>query len=210
MALSLNREWKKQRSASGGVYWFSSVSRLSLALNTKQAYVTSSLDETPGDPFTVSGVEIPADFNEFRRGALLSCWLEKPGDTINKLLEAMELPLQIPAERIYVSLFPFTEKEKPVSASGKSAGDRGGGDGFYEVLLRIETGNASQARALVTLVSMAKIFASNISDDEGPAVLAAVFFANTPVQDGSKLNIKTAPLSEKEIALLFSLFSLYS
>jgi hypothetical protein len=200
MALSLSREWKKQRSANGAVYWFFPGNRVSLALNTKQAYVSSSLSETPCDPFSSLGVQVPADFNEFRRDALLSCWLEKPGDTIDKLLEAMELPLRIPAERVYVSLFPFAGN----AASEKTAGPR------YEALLRIEAGSASQARALLTLISMAKIFASNASGSEGPAVLAAVFFANPPVQDGSRLNIKTAPLTEKEIALLFSLFSVYS
>jgi hypothetical protein len=202
MALSLSREWKKQRSPGGAVYWFFPGNRISLALNTKQAYVSSSLSENPCDPFTVSGPELPPDFNEFRRGALLSCWLEKPGNTLNRLLEAMELPLQIPAERVYVSLFPFAEKETPEKPAG--------GSHRYEALLRIETAGASQARALVTLISMAKIFASNAADDGGPAVLAAVLFANPPVQDGSRLNIKTAPLSEKEIALLFSLFSVYS
>ncbi|MDR1587030.1 MAG: hypothetical protein LBS57_06220 [Treponema sp.] len=204
MAISLSREWKKQRSAGGAVYWFSAGNRISLALNTKQAYVSSSLSETPSDPITVSGPELPPDFNEFRRGALLSCWLEKPGDTINQLFKAMDLPLQIPAERVYLSLFPFTGADE--AASQKPAGD----GSRYEALIRIEASGASQARALATLISMAKIFASNVSGDEGPVVLAAVFFANPPVQDGSRLNIKTAPLSKKEIALLFSLFSIYS
>jgi hypothetical protein len=203
MALNLSREWKKQRSASGAVYWFFPGNRVSLALNTRQAHVSSSLSEKPCDPFSSFGVAAPPDFNEFRRGALLSCWLEKPGDTLNRLLEAAGLPLRIPAERVYASLFPFAGEE---AASGKAAGD----GPRYEALLRIEASGASQARALVALISMAKVFASNESGGDGAPAQAAVLFANPPVQDGSGINIKTAPLSEKEIALLFSLFSVYS
>jgi hypothetical protein len=212
MALNLSREWKKQRSVTGAVYRFSPISRVSLALNTGQAYAASSLSENPCDPFTVSGTEAPPDFNEFRTGALLSCWLEKPGNTINKLFEAAELPLQMPVERMYVSLFPFAETEDAPPASAKPAigGTEGGGNPRYEALLRMETKEPSQARALATLISMARIFASDVPGNEGFAVLAAVFFANPPVQDGNRLNIRTAPLSEREIALLFSLFSVYS
>ncbi|MDR1319716.1 MAG: hypothetical protein LBJ90_08825 [Treponema sp.] len=210
MALNFSREWKKQRSVTGAVYRFSPASRISLALNTRQVYGAFSRSENPCDPFTLSGALTPPDFNEFRRGALLSCWLEKPGDTISRLFEAMELPLRIPAERMYVSLFPFAETEEAPSAPGTSGGTEGGGEPRYEALLRIETREPSQARALATLISMTRIFASDFSGGEGFSALAAVFFANPPVQDGSRLNIKTAPLRGREIALLFSLFSVYS
>jgi hypothetical protein len=197
MGFGASKDWKKVRSPLGP-YWYSAPSGISISLTAKQAYVSASLTGSPSDPFSAApGIEIPEDFGEFRRGAALSCWLEQPGNRVNQLFEAMELPLQLPAERIYVSLFSVKEAEP-------EAADQ------YEALIKIRTPSVSQARALITLISMARIFAPGLSEADGSAVLASALFANPPVQDGQNLNIKTAALSEKEIALLFSLFSVYS
>jgi hypothetical protein len=209
IALGASKDWKKQRSAGGLPYWFSPLSRISLALNARQAYVAASLSENPGDPFS-PGIEVPPDFDEFRRDAVLACWLEKPGDRLNNILGALELPLQIPAERMYISLFRAAHQGASENGKKESAAGQGADAGGFEALVRIETAGSSQAKALVTLISMAKIFASNLGEADGPAVLAAILFANPPVQDGNKLTIKTSALSEKDIALLFSLFSVYS
>jgi hypothetical protein len=207
MAFGTNKYWKKQRSAGGLPYWYSEYSRLSIALKPGQVFVLASLDNAPAEPFTAaSGIEAPEGFAEFRRGALLSCWLENPGPTVNRIFTAMQFPLQLPAERIFVSLF---------SASGQK--DQ------YQALLRIQTPSAAQARALVTLFSLARAFIAGGAPDEDAsltatatttatavAALTAALFANPPVQDGQNLNIKTTVLTEKEIALLFNLFSVYS
>jgi hypothetical protein len=197
MAFGTNKYWKKQRSAGGFPYWYSEYSRLSIALKPGQVFVLASLDNAPAEPFTAaSGIKAPEGFAEFRRGALLSCWLENPGPTVNRIFTAMQIPLQLPAERIFVSLF---------SAPGQK--DQ------YEALLRIQVPSDTQARALVTLFTLARAFVGAAPAGDAPPALAALtaaLFANPPVQDGQNLNIKTAVLTEKEIALLFNLFSVYS
>jgi hypothetical protein len=203
MAFGLSKGWKKQRSAAGFPYWYSGYSGLSLAMTGKQVFASASTDGNPGDPFTAPpGIEVPEGLTEFRRGALVSCWLENPGPVINRIIERMQIPLQIPAERLFVSLF---------SAAGED-GAAETGNRQYQGLLRIQLAGASQARALMTLFSMARAFTGGVRtgrEAEGPEALAALLFANPPVQDGKNLTIKTAAMSEKEIALLFSLFSVY-
>jgi hypothetical protein len=120
----------------------------------------------------------------------------------------MNLPLQIPAEQLFVSLFPVPPDEEAVSAEDGSAS--------YEAHLRIKTPSPSQARGLVTIFSMARLFASNAAgagDMAAPPYVAAllpILFAHPPVQDGAFLNIRTAAMDAEAIALLFSLFSVYS
>ncbi|GHV95178.1 hypothetical protein AGMMS50293_14980 [Spirochaetia bacterium] len=198
MAFGMSRGWKKQRSVSGAPYWYSAGSGLSVFLKAKQAFAAASVNATPGDPFTASpGTELPEGLDEFRRGALIACWLEKPGPMINRIFERMQIPLQLPAERIFISLFPVPEQERQ-----------------YQALIRIRTPSATQARALVTLIAMARAFGAvptaASGEPDAQTVLMAVLFANAPAQDGPNLNIKSAVLSEKEIALLFSLFQIYS
>ncbi|MCL2765552.1 MAG: hypothetical protein FWD40_09790, partial [Treponema sp.] len=118
-----------------------------------------------------------------------------PGPRINRVLEQMELPIQLPAERIFISLFPAPEEK-------------------YEAIIRLRIANASQARGLVTIFSLARSFMGPSvydEDDESGfmAVMMAVLFANPPALDGRDINIKTAALSEKDIALLLDVFSVY-
>jgi hypothetical protein len=196
MAFGTNKNWKKQRSASGLSYWYSAANRLSVSLNPKQAFVTALSGEVPGDPFAAPpGVEAPEGFGDFRRGAIISCWLENAGAVVNRVLTAAKIPLQIPAERIFISLFPAP-----------------GQDGQYEALIRIQVSSASQAGALLTLFALARaLIAGGVSPGtaDGAVPSAAVLFANPPVQDGQNLTIKTAALTGEEIALLFNLFPVY-
>ena len=204
VAFGLSKDWKKQRSAGGGFpYWYSAYSGLSMAMTGKQVFASASTDGNPTDPFSAPpGIEVPEGLTEFRRGALVSCWLENPGPVINRIIEKIQIPLQIPAERILVSLFSIAGEDGAAETA----------DRRYQGLLRIQLAGASQARALMTLFSMARAFTGGAQEGrraEGPEALAALLFANPPVQDGKNLTIKTAAMSEQEIALLFSLFSVY-
>ena len=204
MAFGISKYWKKQRSAAGFSYWHSSAERLSIALNSKQAFVAAWTEGAPGDPVTAApGVEYPEGLGEFRRGAVLSCWLEDPGPWLGLILEEAGIPLQIPAERMFLSLFPAAAQS---AAAQPAAGQQ------YEAMIRMSFSSASQARALTVLLSLARSFMppTQAGTEAGRmSVMAAVLFANQPVQDGQYLNIKTAALTEKEIALLFDIFSVY-
>ncbi|HCC37096.1 MAG TPA: hypothetical protein DEQ14_05515 [Treponema sp.] len=197
IALGLSKEWKKARSQAGYSYWYSQAGGLSLAINAKQAHVAAVSAGVPPDPISHSPpVQFPADFIAASAGSIISCWLENPGTTVNRLFEAMGLPLQLPAERMYITIFP---NENPAQDSGLR----------YRAAIKIEASGESQAKALETLFSMARVFSSQAPETNGVVSLAAVLFANAPVRDGKYLELQTAPLTEKDIALLFSFFSIY-
>jgi hypothetical protein len=206
MAFGMSRNWKKHRSAAALPYWYSAKERLSVALNAKQAFVSSSINDAPLEPFSPSpGVETPEGFAEFRRRAIISCWLERPAAMLRAAFEKMQIPLQLPAERIFVSLFPAAER---LAADGKTPGETESPQ--YEALIRIQLASATQAKALVTLLTLAGGFVSaKTQETDGPASVAALLFANPPVQKGQSLDIRTAALTRGDIALLFSLFPVY-
>ena len=186
MALGSSKEWKKRRSpVSGGDYWYSTQSGYAVAITAGVALAATAAkggDEAP-DPFSAApGTALPEGFAAFREGSVLSCWLDNPGPTISQKLGEMGLPLEIPAQQIFVSLIPAEEQS-------------------YAAHLQIQLANASQARALTMMLALARNF---IPSQTGLGIL----FANPPVQDGSNLNITTAPLSAREIALLLKSFSL--
>jgi hypothetical protein len=208
MALGFSRDWKKQRSkTSGEVYWYSAKEGISVALDQGQAWVLSSEAGVPVEPFSAlqgsnTGIPVPEGFNDFSGGAILSCWLNEPGPLLNLKLQEMGLPIEIPADLIFVNIYPAGEDQ-------------------YEALLRIQVSSATQARALAVVLSLARTFISlSMPDASGgnPAggssanssfeVLQAIFFSNPSVQDDRNLNIKTGILSSAEIALLFGIFSL--
>ena len=196
VALGASRGWKKIRSPDGEWYWRSEDRGLSIAMTTRQAFALAA--KSPGDPKgPARGTEIPAGFNEFRRGAALSCWLESPGSLINQKLLEMGIPLEIPAERVFVSVVPLAEEQ-----AAKPDETR------YEALLQIQLVSAAQARALAALFSFTRNFLPADASG-GSAAIAAILFANSPTQDGANLNIKTAALTGREIALLFNVFSVH-
>jgi hypothetical protein len=198
MAMGTSREWKKIK-YTGAAYWYSPARRLSLALGAKQAFAASWTDDAARNPVAAfPGVELPEGFAEFRRNAALACWFESPAALINRQLKAMNVPLELPAERVFVSLFP--EPGQAAKPGGQTAECR------YEALIRIQVANAVQAKALATLFALARNMLPMETD--GGISPAAILFANPPVPDGRNLTIKTAPLNGQEIALLFALFSL--
>jgi hypothetical protein len=196
MALNLNPEWKKQKTGAGLPYWSSTGRALSLALNSKQIFASSFAE----GPFaSLPGTAVPEGFTAFRRGAVFSCWMEKPADSLNQVFAQMEIPLQMPAERILFSLFPAADSAQN-----------------YMALIHIQTASVSHARSLAALIGLAHNFGFGSSSAADPdaapdlaGLAAEVFFANPPVQDGKNILLKTAVLSKNEIALLFNIFSIY-
>jgi hypothetical protein len=190
-AFSLSRDWKKKKSKTGAGYWRSDRDGISIALNAAQAYVSD------GDPFSAApGVRLPDGFGEFIKGSVLACWLNEPSKPLNEFLSKMGLPIQIPAEELFLSVVPLD------AASSPSESDR-----VWETLIRIKTPEPSQARGIVTMINMARVF---LFSGEGPDDTLSLLFANAPVLDGPYLLFRTAALTEKDMALLFSLFALYS
>jgi hypothetical protein len=204
MALWFSRDWKKRRSVlSKAEYWFSAKDGLSIALDRRQARLVFSVpgaSANPIDPF-LAGKEtvIPQGFNEFSKGAVLSCWINNPSQILNTKLGEMGIPIEIPAELLFVNVESISENQ-------------------YRASLRIQVSSAAQARALVSILTIARAFLpsdTGLSNEPGvdsavdsASVLQGVLFTNPAVQDGNCLNIQTGILSGKEASLLFAMFSL--
>jgi len=212
IAFGSNKGWTKNLSASPGmVFWHSDKAQMSVAVSPSRAYVLAAMTKEPRDPVPLSqGIKIPDGFGEFARGAILSCWLSEPRPMFNQKLREMGIPLEIPAEKFFVRLFPADKQasaSQPASASGPQ----------YEAHIKIVVPSATQARAVANVISFARAFmppvqlgdsAINGGAQNSAAVMASILFANPVVQEENSLLIKTPPLGLNEIALLFSLFSL--
>ncbi|MDR1956421.1 MAG: hypothetical protein LBQ30_06160 [Treponema sp.] len=187
ISLAFNARWKKRRSATGGSYWYSAQEDLGISLGTDQVLVSD------GDPYTAEGasfVQVPEGFAAFSHDAALAGWITEGAMPLNQLLSSLELPLRIPAGQVLFNL----------QQSGKSGN-------HYEAMIRLETPSASQAKALVMLFSLARPFILATPD---PSLLARVLFMQPPVLDDRSVNLRTGALDAQEVALLFSLFSVYS
>jgi hypothetical protein len=202
ISMAFSRDWKKVKSETGSRYWFSKSRRIGVALGSKLALAAD------GDPFAPgaggqSGTA-PAGFEDFRRLCVLAGWMPEPKDPVNCFLAAAEIPLQIPAEDFFF-------------------GARNVTGGQWELVFQVTTPSVSQARALLTLFSLARMFAFNTAKDDlglagpgevpdrtGIAAALPVLFANPPVQDGAELTLHSGTMNSDEIALLFNIFSVYS
>jgi len=174
LAMSLNKGWEKRRSSGGGDYWYSNGT--SVLLTASHAYAALSQNGDAVDPFTPKpGVQIPEQFNEFRRDSPLSCWIVNPLALLNRMLAG--LPIQS-VKGFYFKLLPAKDKK-------------------YEVTIRLQFENLSHARGLATILSLAGSYLSDSS--------LSLFITNPPVVDGSSVDIRTNPLSEKEIKSLLEL-----
>ena len=203
MALGSNKDFKKQRSVqSGSVYWHSVLNKLSLALSSKEAFVALSTGDDPVDPYPGDQrTELPEELHDFHRGAALSCWLTDPGNILNRRLREMAIPLEIPAEQIFISF--FTVKDNPVS----------GGEQHYTVNIKIQVASATLARSLTAIFTIARGFISPETESTNTgtdtfSMLTSVLFSNPPELDGRNLIIKTNAFSSSELALLLNMFLL--
>ena len=194
ISFAFDRNWKKRKSGAGYSYWYSERNRVSVALSDSQAFVSMKTagPDGPPEPAGLSpGIPVPGDFAAFRQGAALAFWLPEPRVPVERLTQSIELPLRIPAEEIFAAL----------------RREGGGDEKRYGALLRIRTPSASQARALASLFTMARNLIAGMTDDEGPAVPAAILFANPPVQDGRYVTVRTAVMDVETITLFFELFT---
>ncbi|MDR2393066.1 MAG: hypothetical protein LBD93_02760 [Treponema sp.] len=182
LSFAFSAAWKKRRSETGATYWHSPQQGISVLLRPEQAFISD------GDPILVPGASLPQApeaFASFCENAVLAGWLTEGAMPLNQFLSSLEIPLQIPAGQV---LFRLQQSEA-----------------YYQGMIRIETPSVSQAKALVSLFSMARLFMANLDPQEG----AGVFFTNPPVQDGPWVNLRTGPLDAQGVSLLFSMFSLY-
>jgi hypothetical protein len=204
--LALSPQWEKTASRTGARYWHSSAYGLSAAIQKTEAFVSD------GDPF-IDGppVAAPEKLEELRIGAsgrqaetppaLVLGWLENAGTPVNNFLSTLGLPVRIPAERIFFAIHETPGGQRPV----------------YEVSLRIETRNANQARALVSILGLVRgLQAKGLPDaadtgaDREFLETLRPLLANPPGVDGTDLLIHTGPMSAEGIALLVNRFAAYS
>jgi hypothetical protein len=197
--LTPKRGWNKKRSKNRQPYWYSAGRGLSLAMSTSQAFVVHSNKTAAADPYTQGpGVEVPTGFTQFRERSCLAFWMDRPADPLARFMSGLRIPIQIPAEELMAAL----EIVSPADAGA-----------LYEVKLRIKTPSAMNARSLVTLLSTVRLFIPQAGPGNANGEILEIlplFFARPPEQDGVYLNLRTAPIDEKGIALLFQMFSLYS
>jgi hypothetical protein len=202
-SLFFNRGWRRQRSANGNSYWFSRNDNIALALGSNFALV-SDVDPYENFPFEIP----PSDFADFNRGYVLAGWINDPSDSINNFISYLGIPLQVPAEDLFFGAVSSTNIN---STSPGPATE-------WELVFRIRTASSAQARSLLTLFSMARFFVLRgpqitFAEDVftmSPQEAAILLFTNTPEQEGDALTLRIGPLDEGRIALLFTMFSVYS
>ena len=209
-----SKDWIRAKSASGIAYWHSDKSALSVYLNASRAYVSDA------DPFVAApGAESPAALADLRTDAALSGWIDRPGAALNRIIAALGVPLQIPADRLVFGVYRAEKAANSAGASDprSSAGAKSAESdtGSYRAALRLETQSATQAAALARIFTMAKLasaFADFSAMESGAdlASLASIFLSNVPEQDGSALILKTGVMNGTDIALLFNTLSVYS
>jgi hypothetical protein len=220
LAFASAREWKKQQS-SAGPFWYSADRDISLAFNKVQAFAAlGPVERGPGftsgtgpsaGPYTRGpGVAIPGSFNAFKEGACLALWMENPAGPLDRFLEGLRLPIRIPAEEFLAALVLLSSPEEIAGSGFQGGAARPGGAGpLYEIRLRIRAPSETNARSLMALFSTARIFIPG-AGNSGRSELLSLLFARPPEQDGPYLNLRSAPVTEEDIALLFTLFSIYS
>jgi hypothetical protein len=211
-SLTFSRDWKKLKSPTGNSFWASPRYGLNMALGSELALVSGG-----GDPFVSSAaakqnqIQSPQGFDEFREAGVIAGWVNEPGTLINQFMSAFGIPIQIPAEDFFFTVSPGSDSDEKAISNLQS-------DEFWELAFLIRTPSAIQARAILTLFSLARTFIINdlfaeISlETEEPDIRAflPLFFANLPVREDANLIIRLGALSTEELALLFEAFSVYS
>jgi uncharacterized protein YfiM (DUF2279 family) len=183
MAFGVDRGWKRQRSAAGGSFWYSSVNRLSIAMSSRQAFIAASANTSAADPLAAApGVEVPHSFNSWRNSNQLpfAFWLENPVSVIAGLFNSAGIPLRFPVQQFFIGFKHADSDNKQLQG-----------------LIRFQFEQPSHARAMAAILNLASGFLSD--------PIAALFLANPPVQDGQAIYITTDPLSDAELLNLLSI-----
>jgi len=184
-SMGFNKYWKKIRSDKN--YYYSAKNGLSVVVNSKQAFISSS-GEVPVYPVTAKAdTNVPEGFNIFSKNAVLSCWIDNPGPFINQKLYELGFPIEFPAEKLFLSIYPYNKN--------------------YEVFLQLHAETATHARTFVAIIALARGLMPPITAIEtGTELLEAILLRNSPDRDGNIVNIKSGEISIKELSLLFNLF----
>jgi len=194
LSFAFSKSWKKQKSPAGGNYWYSQANKIALVLGDKLALVSNT------DPVAAfSTAAAPEGFAAFNRGFALAGWMNDSAGSINGFMASMGIPLQIPAEDFFF-------------------GARKEDEDLWNLIFKIRTPSAMQARSLLTLFSVARLFVMRAANAQGelageplsPQQAAALLFANVPDLDDAYLTLRMDSLNTDKIALLFNMFSIYS
>jgi len=193
LSFAFSKNWKKQKSSAGGSYWYSVADDIALVLGANLALVSNT------DPLAaLPAASAPEGFAEFNRGFALAGWMNDSAEAINGFLASMGIPLQLPAEEFFFGA--KTEAE------------------LWNLVFKIRTPSAAQARSLLTLFSITRLFVMRAQDSGGgiagepmsPQQAAALLFANAPELDAEYLILRMDSLEADKIALLFKMFTVYS
>ena len=194
LSFTFSKSWKNQKSSAGGNYWYSKADNMALVLGDNLALVSNT------DPLAAfSAAVAPEGFAAFNRGFALAGWMNDSAESINVFMASMGIPLQIPAEDFFFG----AKKEN---------------EDLWDLIFKIRTPSALQARSLLTLFSIARLFvmrAANAQEEVAgepisPQQAAALLFANAPELDDAYLTLRIDSLNVVKIALLFNMFSIYS
>jgi len=200
-----SKDWKKARNRPQQAYWYSKTGNMSVAFEPGQVYASQSKTVLPGNipasPFAASGgTEFPGDFPDFARGAVLSCWIENPGMFISRFIGEMGIPLNFPAEDLFIGLFPAEDLN-----SGKTNPPQ-----LFNASVLIKTSSVTQAKSLARIIAIVRAAKDNLSGDGAfPPILDFLLSAD-PVQDDRFVRITSGPVSPSGIALLINSISVYS
>jgi hypothetical protein len=179
ISMSFSKDWTRVKSPSGGRYWHSPVYGLGLALGSASALASG------GDPFVPQKLlpgEIPGGFSAFRASLPVAGWIPNPQEPLNNFLASLGIPIQIPAEDFFFG--------------ASAAGD----EGAWELVFRVRTRSANQARALASLFSLARLA---VAGGGGALETIRPLFVNLPVRDGDSLTLRSAPMEREQISALF-------
>jgi len=200
---SSNKNWKKQKDQKNRNYWHSSADKLSLALNSNNIIASARLDGIPESPFAEdAGIEIPEGFNEFRAEkkyqrslnsafdefpkAPFSCWLETPDDAVSRILNEAGVPIRLPFQKLFISLYNDQHAQKQYIA---------------RILFQFE--NISHARGTAAIINLAGGLTA------GNKFINSLLFFNPVTQEGRNLEFVSAPLDEEDIINIFKMFFLF-
>jgi hypothetical protein len=214
LALTGDWGWKRGRAAAGS-FWYSAERDAALAFNRAQAFAVLGTAESGTAPASGPyaqgpGIDAPEGFNAFREGAPFGLWMENPVMFLDRFFSALRLPIRIPAEELLAALSMVPGADSPAPNAGPAAGPGGAGP-LYEIRMRIKAPSETSARTLMTLFSTARLFISGQGGaGTGISELLPLLFARLPEQEGPYLTLRTAPMRERDVALLFSLFLVYS
>jgi hypothetical protein len=193
LSFAFSKDWKKQKSSTGGSYWYSQGNKIALAIGTGLALVSNT------DPLVAfPAASAPEGFAEFNHGFALAGWMNDSAEAINTFMASMGIPLQIPSEDFFFG------------ANNKAE--------LWDLIFKIRTPSAAQARSLLTLFSIARLFVLRAQDagesvageSMSPQQAAALLFANVPELDAEYLTLRMNSLEADKIALLFKMFTVYS